>query len=95
MGTHVYVERDEWLAQTEEIAHLKAENERLREQREAFATSLYLRIKDKADAERWRKAKKLEAWRISVIISKHHNDGIDADAAIDAAREGEKHGREK
>lgn len=82
----------------DQITILKRENERLRglledQQRwlDALAKKHGVPLDIFNDAERWRKAKTLEPWRISKIISKHKNDGIDADAAIDAAmaQEGE------
>jgi cell division septum initiation protein DivIVA len=64
---------------------LEEENEQLREELEHTAKVVKQYKQYRPDAERWRKAKKLEPWRISTIISKHQNDGIDADADIDAA----------
>lgn len=66
-----------------ECERLKVENDRLKSELIDCQINIVGREKD---AERWRKAKTLEGWRIARIISKHQNDGVDADAAIDAAK---------
>jgi len=54
MGTHIYVERDEWLGTVEELAALKAETERLRETLDIQFPGL---VEISKDAERYRGAR--------------------------------------
>ena len=78
------------------IIALKAENARLQEQLDehikGVADNLLRDViwkeneQLRADAERYLWLRdKCEPWRISRILSKHQNDGINADAAIDEA----------